>query len=220
MSLVNAWSSLDTALSSAVGGVLVCLVLVRCLTRFGSCLRVTGRSTRHDPLPGPSTRASSARAEPLPAQSIMPPLRGPVDSPATLRGLGSCRVKHLSGSPLPGQEEEMTVKLDHRGWTAAQHLAPCVICHQPAILRSPRDKLGHWTWVASCAGPMRTPRPGRRSKRSYGTYRLRGRQSRVGHSVASVGICRPPMIRGRCGRLYIKRGHHQGRYTDEQQRAG
>jgi hypothetical protein len=45
----------------------------------------------------------------------------------------------------------MTVKLDHRGWTAAQHLAPCVICHQPAILRSPRGKPCHWTcalaWV-------------------------------------------------------------------------
>jgi hypothetical protein len=29
----------------------------------------------------------------------------------------------------------MTIRLDHWGWTAAQHLAPCVICHQPAILR-------------------------------------------------------------------------------------
>ncbi len=38
----------------------------------GRCLRVTGRSTRHDPLP-PSTRANRARMEPLPAQSIMPP---------------------------------------------------------------------------------------------------------------------------------------------------
>lgn len=27
----------------------------------------------------------------------------------------------------------MAVKLDHRGWAAAQHVAPCVICHQPAI---------------------------------------------------------------------------------------
>jgi hypothetical protein len=60
--------------------------LCECLTRFGSCLRATGRSTRRDPLPGPSTRASSARAEPLPAQSIMP-RRGSVDSPATLRGV-------------------------------------------------------------------------------------------------------------------------------------
>jgi hypothetical protein len=45
----------------------------------------------------------------------------------------------------------MAVKLDHRGWTAAQHLAPCVICHQAAILRSPRGKPCHWTcavaWV-------------------------------------------------------------------------
>ena len=46
----------------------------------------------------------------------------------------------------------MTVKLDHRGWTAVQHLAPFVICHQPAILRSPRGKPCHWTcgqaWVS------------------------------------------------------------------------
>ena len=45
----------------------------------------------------------------------------------------------------------MTVRLDQRGWTAAQHLAPCVICHEPAILRSPRGKPCHWTcavaWV-------------------------------------------------------------------------
>jgi hypothetical protein len=61
--------------------------LCECLTRFGSCLRVTVRSTRHDPLPRPLHRASSARAEPLPAQSIMPPLRGSVDSPATPRGV-------------------------------------------------------------------------------------------------------------------------------------
>jgi hypothetical protein len=45
----------------------------------------------------------------------------------------------------------MTVKLDHRGWTAAQYVAPCVICHEPAILRSPRGRPCHWTcavtWV-------------------------------------------------------------------------
>lgn len=45
----------------------------------------------------------------------------------------------------------MAVKLDHRGWTAAQHVVPCAICHQPAILRSPRGKPCHWTcalaWV-------------------------------------------------------------------------
>ena len=39
----------------------------------------------------------------------------------------------------------LAVKLDDRGWTAAQHLAPCVICYQPAILRSPRGKACHWT---------------------------------------------------------------------------
>ncbi len=43
----------------------------------------------------------------------------------------------------------MAAKLDHRGWTAAQHLAPCVICHQPAILRSPRGKPCHWTCAVS-----------------------------------------------------------------------
>jgi len=39
-----------------------------------------------------------------------------------------------------------------RGWAAAQHLAPCVLCHQPAILRSPRGKPRYWTcamaWVS------------------------------------------------------------------------
>jgi hypothetical protein len=54
----------------------------------------------------------------------MPPLRGPVDSPAPLRGLGSYRVKapnRLIAAEL--QEEGMAAKLDHRGWTAAQYLA-------------------------------------------------------------------------------------------------
>ena len=43
----------------------------------------------------------------------------------------------------------MTIKLDHRGWTAAQHVSPCVICHQPVILRSPRGKPCHWTCVVA-----------------------------------------------------------------------
>jgi hypothetical protein len=102
--------------------------------------------------PGPSTRAHFARAEPLPGQSIMPPLRGPADSPATLRGSGSYRVKApFRLSSLPAQEEPMAVKLSQRGWTAARHPAPCVLCRQPAILRSPRGKPCHWTcalaWV-------------------------------------------------------------------------
>lgn len=70
-------------------GVLVCLVLVRRLTACGSCLRVRGRSTRPILRPGPTTRARPARMEPLPGPSIMPPLRGPADSPATLRGLAA-----------------------------------------------------------------------------------------------------------------------------------
>lgn len=41
----------------------------------------------------------------------------------------------------------MAVTLDHRGSTAAQYRAPCVICHRPTILRSPRGKPCHW----SCA---------------------------------------------------------------------
>ena len=45
----------------------------------------------------------------------------------------------------------MTVRLDQRGWTAAQHTRPCVICGRAAILRSPRGKPCHWTcavaWV-------------------------------------------------------------------------
>lgn len=39
----------------------------------------------------------------------------------------------------------MTTRLDHQGWTAAEHVAPCVICAGSAILRSPRGKPCHWT---------------------------------------------------------------------------
>jgi hypothetical protein len=39
----------------------------------------------------------------------------------------------------------MTVQLDHRGWTAAQWVAPCVICREAAILRSPLGRPCHWT---------------------------------------------------------------------------
>jgi hypothetical protein len=45
----------------------------------------------------------------------------------------------------------MAVKLDHRGWTAAQHLAPGVICHQSAILRSHRGEPCHWTCALTWA---------------------------------------------------------------------
>src|ERR1700683_178358 len=60
-----------------------------CHDRFGSCLRATGRSTCHDPLRWPSTRARPAGAEALQAPSITPALRGPVDGPATLPGLAA-----------------------------------------------------------------------------------------------------------------------------------
>jgi hypothetical protein len=33
----------------------------------------------------------------------------------------------------------MTSRLDHRGWTAAEHTGPCVLCGKPAILRSPES---------------------------------------------------------------------------------
>jgi hypothetical protein len=45
----------------------------------------------------------------------------------------------------------MTTRLDQRGWTAAQDLAPCVLCHQPAIMRSPRGKPCHWTCALAWA---------------------------------------------------------------------
>jgi hypothetical protein len=52
--------------------------------------------------------------------------------------------------------------LDHRGWTAAQHLTLCVICQRPAILRSPRGKPCHWTcalaWVSEHRGHERAGR--------------------------------------------------------------
>jgi hypothetical protein len=48
-------------------------------------------------------------------------------------------------------EEGLPDRLDHRGWTAAQRVAPCVICRQAAIPRSQRGKPCHWTcavaWV-------------------------------------------------------------------------
>jgi hypothetical protein len=43
----------------------------------------------------------------------------------------------------------MAAKLDHRGWIAAQQVALCVICHQPAILHSPRGKPCHWTYAVA-----------------------------------------------------------------------
>lgn len=59
----------------------------------------------------------------------------------------------------------MAAKLDHRGWTASQWVTPCVICYQPAILRSPRGKPYHWTcamaWVNEHQG-------GERDKREQG----------------------------------------------------
>jgi hypothetical protein len=106
---------------------------------LGSCLRVPGRSTRHDPL-----------ARPLHTDKCGPRGASPYQSKASCRryavrltvpppsGSGSYRVKHLSAHLCQGQEEEMTVKLDQREWAAAQYLVPCVICHQLAILRSPR----------------------------------------------------------------------------------
>ncbi len=39
----------------------------------------------------------------------------------------------------------MSGQLSQRGWTAAEQLAPYVLCQQPAILRSPRGRPCHWT---------------------------------------------------------------------------
>src|SRR3989442_1384315 len=56
----------------------------------------------------------------------MPPLRGPADSLATLRGFWqlSDEAPIRLGPVSPGGIT--AVRLDCRGWTAAQHLAPCV----------------------------------------------------------------------------------------------
>jgi hypothetical protein len=83
--------------------------LRECLTRSGSCLRVTGRSTRHDPFPRPLHTGKFGPRGASTSTSIMPPLRGSVDSPATLRGLGNYRVKapnRLGAAEF--QEEGMT----------------------------------------------------------------------------------------------------------------
>jgi hypothetical protein len=39
----------------------------------------------------------------------------------------------------------MSTRLDQRGWAAAQDLAPCALCHRPAIMRAPRGKPCHLT---------------------------------------------------------------------------
>ena len=81
--------------------------------------------------PGPSTRAHFARAEPLPGESIMPPpLRGPADSPATLRGLWQLSDEATFRlSSFPAQEEPMAAKLDHR------MTAPAALDHRPGPAR-------------------------------------------------------------------------------------
>jgi hypothetical protein len=72
---------------------------------------------------------------------------------------------------------------------AAGYLAPYVICDQPAILRSPRDKPCYWTCVAACAGPCeRLAQGGGQAAHAVRTGCEDGK-SRVGHSVASFGIC-------------------------------
>jgi hypothetical protein len=62
----------------------------------------------------------------------------------------------------------MPVKLDHRGWTAAQHLALCVVCHQPAILRSPRSKACHWPCAVAWVNEHQDDKPGRRAPEEGG----------------------------------------------------
>ena len=74
--------------------------------------------------PGPRMKKHNALARRLLDRQDDPP------------GSGSYRVKHPSASLCQVQDEDMATRLDQRGWTAAQHVAPCVICHQPAILRS------------------------------------------------------------------------------------
>jgi hypothetical protein len=66
--------------------------------------------------------------------------------------IGAYRVKPTgweANGPVP--EDTMTTKLRQRGWTAAEQLASCVLCHQPAIMRSPRGKPCHWTCALAWA---------------------------------------------------------------------
>ncbi len=60
--------------------------------------------------------------------------------------IGAYRAKPTRWEPTGSvREDPMSTRLDQRGWTAAQQLAPCVLCHQPAITHSPRGKPCHWT---------------------------------------------------------------------------
>jgi len=57
----------------------------------------------------------------------------------------------------------MAATLTHRGWTAAEHLGTCVLCYQPAILRSPRGKPCHWTCALAWANEHRDQGDGQQS---------------------------------------------------------
>jgi len=66
-----------------------------------------------------------------------------------LTRLGSCLRAKPPNRLIAAEhrEEGMATRLNQRGWTAAQHLAPCVICHQPAIPAVTSGKPCHWTCV-------------------------------------------------------------------------
>ena len=64
--------------------------------------------------------------------------------------IGAYRVKPTKWEATVG-EDPMTTRFDQRGWTAAQQLASCVLCHRAAIMRSPRGKPCHWTCALAWA---------------------------------------------------------------------
>ena len=84
----------------------------------------------------------------------------------------------------------MATQLDHRGWTAAWYFAPCVLCHQPAILLSPRGRPYHWTcalgWTGYATGDTL-------SDRSTARYLI------AAPAAESAGGC-AHHCPGRCGR--------------------
>jgi hypothetical protein len=74
-------------------------------------------------------------------------LRATLDTSSPLYDLGTYRVRAANGGARMVAEELVMAGLSHRGWTAGERLAACVICGKPAILRSSKGRPCHW----SCA---------------------------------------------------------------------
>jgi hypothetical protein len=130
--------------------------------------------------PGPSTPAHFAGAEPLPGESIMPPLRGPADSPATLRGFGSYRLRHPSASSLPAQEERWPPSLISGD-------GPQPSTSRPASSATPPPSCAH-----HAAGPVTGPAPSRASTSTRTTSTQGGQHDRRSHVRSPDRTGAPP----------------------------